>query len=153
MIAAQDATYIAKSGKKTHGLAFFWNGSSSKAEKGLELDTIAVIQIDKDGDKKTLTISAEQTPANPLPKEEKKKSKKSRAPTRTDAYLKHTKTVSPTLLMLGVRYITVDGYFAKEKYVNGVVDAGLHIISKMRIDFRLRHSYCGPQKSRPKEEN
>ena len=36
LIAAQDASFIAKSGRHTHGLSYFWNGSRSKAEKGLD---------------------------------------------------------------------------------------------------------------------
>lgn len=44
-IAAHDASFIKKSGKLTQGLDFFWNGSAGKAEKGLEIDVIAVVKI------------------------------------------------------------------------------------------------------------
>ena len=146
VIAAQDASFIKKSGKLTHGLDYFWNGSASKAEKGLELDEIAIIKIN--GVKKeAYHISAEQTPANSTPKQERKKGKIVE-PTRIDFYLSHVKKVVSKLLELGVKYITVDAFFAKDKYVNGVVSLGLHVISKLRIDARFRRSYTGPQKAR-----
>lgn len=145
-IAAQDATFISKSGKKTHGVDFFWNGSAGKAEKGLELDTIAIIKISKDG-KEGFTLSTEQTPANPIPKKDRKNTSGSML-TRIDHYLKHTAKVVATLLKLGIKYIAVDAFFAKEKFINGVVDLGLHVISKLRIDSRLRRPYEGPQKPR-----
>ena len=52
------------------------------------------------------------------------------------------------LLDLGVKYIAVDAFFAKIKYVRGVVALGFHVISKMRIDARLLRIYNGPQKAR-----
>ena len=48
--------------------------------------------------------------------------------------------------------MAVDALFAKEKYVNGVVALGLHVISKLRRDARLRRLYQGPQKARAKKE-
>ena len=48
--------------------------------------------------------------------------------------------------------MAVDGYFAKAKYVNGLVDLGLHVISKLRKDARLRKNYTGPQKARGRKK-
>ena len=42
-ISAIDASYLKKSGKKTNGLGMFWNGQSGKAEKGLEVSLISII--------------------------------------------------------------------------------------------------------------
>jgi len=42
---AIDATFVKKSGKKTHGLGYFYNGCSGKTEKGLELSVIAAIDL------------------------------------------------------------------------------------------------------------
>ncbi len=146
LIAAQDASFIPKSGKTTHGLDFFWNGSASKAEKGLEVDVIAVVKMN--GDKKEgYTISAKQTPANPIPKAERKK-KNIAKPSKIDFYLNHLKKVVSKILDLGIKYVAVDAFFAKTKYVNGAVKLGLHVISKMRKDARLRRIYHGPQKAR-----
>jgi hypothetical protein len=44
--------------------------------------------------------------------------------------------------------MVVDAFFAKIKYVNGILDFGLHVVSKLRKDARLRRLYMGPQKAR-----
>ena len=45
MIAALDASFLKKAGKKTYGLGSFWNGKSSKSEKGLEISLMSVIDL------------------------------------------------------------------------------------------------------------
>jgi hypothetical protein len=150
LIAVQDASFVPKSGKETHGLDYYWNGSAGKTEKGLELDAIAVIKVN--GTKKEgYALSAKQTPANPTPKAERKK-KKISEPSRIDFYLDHVKEIASKILSLGIKYIAVDAFLAKNKYVNGVIEAGLHVISKLRIDARLRRIYHGPQKARGRKK-
>ena len=152
LIAAHDASFIPKSGKSTYGLDFHWNGCASKAEKGLELDVIAAIKIN-DYKKEGYTISAQQTPANPTPKTERKnKKKKVGEPTKIDFYLSHLQKVTPKIIELGIKYLTVDAFYAKVKYVDGAVALGLHVISKMRRDARLRRPYNGPQKARGRKK-
>jgi len=150
LLAAQDASFIPKSGKRTEGIDYFWHGSAGKSEKGLELDTIAVIKLNDDK-KDGFTLSAQQTPANPIPKSERKK-QITMEPTRIDFYIDHVKKISPQLLDLGIKYMVVDALFAKTKYVNGVVALGLHVISKMRRDARLFRIYNGPQKARGRKK-
>ena len=146
LIAAHDASFVPKSGNLTHGVDYFWNGCASKAEKGLELDVIAVVKIN--GTKKEgYTLSATQTPANPIPKAERK-NKKASEPSRIDFYLDHVKKVVSKLFELGIKYIAADALLAKAKYVNGVVALGLHVISRFRKDARFRRIYHGPQKAR-----
>lgn len=146
LIAAQDATFMPKSGKHTSGLDIFWNGSAGKTEKGLELDTIVVVKLN--GDKKeAYTLSAKQTPANPVPKADRK-NKKTTGPTKIDFYLEHLKKVAHSLHALGVRYIAVDAFFAKIKYIKGALLLGLHAVSKLRKDACLVRVYTGPQKAR-----
>ena len=149
-IAAHDSSFSPKSGKLTHGIGYFWNGSEGKAEKGLEIDVIAAVKIGKTK-KDGYTISAEQTPVDKTPKEKGKK-KKIDEPTKIDFCLNHVKTVTPKLLDLGIKYMVADAFFAKRKYVNGVVNLGLHVISKMRKDARLRRIYTGPQKARGRKK-
>ena len=45
-IAALDASFMEKSGKKMDGLGKFYNSKQSKAEKGLEISTLAVVDVD-----------------------------------------------------------------------------------------------------------
>src|SRR5712692_8301286 len=41
LISAQDASFIPKRGKQTFGLGHFFNGCASRAERGLEIATLA----------------------------------------------------------------------------------------------------------------
>lgn len=143
---AQDASFIPKSGEQTAGLDYHWNGSAGKAEMGLEVDAIAVIKIDDDK-KEGFAVSAKLSPANPVPYKERKKKEKD-DPTKIDAALDHLTAVTPKLLSLGLEYGAVDAFYAKEKYVNGAVKLGWHVISKLRKDARLFKPYTGPQKAR-----
>lgn len=147
LIGAQDTSFASKSGKLTDGLDFFWNGCTGKAEKGLEIDVIAAIKID--GKKDGYTISSQQTPAiQKSEKKEKKKNKSTNEPTRIDFYLGHVKKVIEKIKSLGIQYMAVDAFFAKAKYVSGVVSLGLHVISKLRKDARFRRPFTGAQKAR-----
>ena len=110
LIAAQDASFIAKSGKETHGLDMFWNGCASKAEKGLEIDVIAVVKVGEKNE--SYSLSSKQTPTNPIPKSERKK-KKTTEQSKVDHYLNHLKEVAVQLLDLGIKYIAADAFLAK----------------------------------------
>ena len=54
-----DASFVPKSGKKTYGLDRFWNGSHGRSEKGLEISTLAWLDITDNG---AYGLSVEQTP-------------------------------------------------------------------------------------------
>ena len=43
LIAVMDASFSAKSGKKTFGLDWFYRGCHSRTERGLEVSVIAVV--------------------------------------------------------------------------------------------------------------
>ena len=45
-IIAIDCSYIPKSGKETPHIGNFWSGCASKALKGLEISSLAVIDVD-----------------------------------------------------------------------------------------------------------
>jgi hypothetical protein len=67
--------------------------------------------------------------------------------TRVDWYLKHL-VEDKGALPAGVRYGVFDGYYAKTKFINGLLGQNLHLISKLRRDANLRWLYNGPQKPR-----
>jgi len=67
--------------------------------------------------------------------------------TRMDQYLDHLETVRPALSK-DVRYLAVDGAYAKENFVSGTVRLDLHIISRLCCDANLRYLYTGVQKPR-----
>src|SRR5438093_3021345 len=41
LVSAHDASFIPKSGKQTFGLGHFFNGCTNRAERGLEISTLA----------------------------------------------------------------------------------------------------------------
>ena len=59
VIAAQDASFIPKSGKQTFGLGHFFNGCTSRPERGLEISTLAVVDVTRRG---AFTLAVAQTP-------------------------------------------------------------------------------------------
>jgi hypothetical protein len=120
VIAAQAASFIPKSGKQTFGLGHFFNGCPSRPERGLEISTLAVVDVTRRG---AFTLAVAQTPPG-----------ESRAPdaqeeTRMDFYLQqlraHRQRLPPQ-----VTYHCVDGAFAKQKYLAEVVRLKLHPITK-----------------------
>ena len=71
---AIDASFIPKSGQCTYGLDYFYNGTQGRAEKGLEISTLALVDIDYNT---AYHLSSRQTPQLDSPKKE----------TRVDEYL------------------------------------------------------------------
>ena len=47
VILAVDCSFIPKSGKRTYGIDYFYNGSASRAEKGLEVSAMAVVDVNQ----------------------------------------------------------------------------------------------------------
>jgi hypothetical protein len=135
---AQDASFCKKAGKKTFGLDKFWNGSASRAEKGLEVSLISIVDVKL---KQAFALSAQQTPALPQLKFNDKQA------SRVDFYLQHLQNTRP-YLPKDVKYGLFDGFYAKFKFVEGVRSLHLQVISKLRCDANLRYLYEGPQKQR-----
>jgi len=149
LIAVQDASFISKSGKKTHGLGYFWNGCKAKTEKGLELDLISIVRVNKK--KEAYSLSAEQTPSISTSKPKRKKRDSSDL-TKIDFYLSHIKKVVQSFIDLGVSHVVADAFYAKIKYVDGITNMGFSVISKLRKDARLCRPYTGPQKARGRKK-
>jgi hypothetical protein len=143
LIAAQDATFIPKSGKKTYGLDHFFNSCAGRAERGLEVSTLAVVDVTQNC---AYTLAATQTP----PQQELAKADKEFS--RVDFYLAQLRQYR-RLLPISVKYLAADGFYAKQKYVDGVRACDLHLITKLRVDANLRYLYSGPhlrRRGRPK---
>lgn len=130
-IAAMDCSFVAKSGKKTDGLAQFWNGKQGKAEKGLEISTLAVVDVDYNT---AYHVSTRQTPAESKDGE-----------TRVHDYVRHFQK-DCYALPEDVRYIVTDAYYTKQLITKGIVDSGFDQIGKLRRDANLRYLYTGEQK-------
>lgn len=134
LLAVMDCSFIRKSGKKTFGLDRFYNSSHNRVERGLEVSLVGVVDI---ATETGYGVLAEQTFAQDVIPEL----------SRMDSYLHHLARVRPHL-PASVKYLAVDGYYAKEGFVSGAVDLKLQVISKLRRDANLRYLYDGPQKPR-----
>jgi len=130
-ILAGDATFVPKSGKKTYGLARFWNGCAHRAERGLEVSVLALV----DEQRQAMALTADQTPV--LPDKE----------SRTAFYLQQVHDSRP-FWPEGLRYGVFDGFYAKQTFVDGLCDTGLDMVSKLRHDADLKYLYTGEQKPR-----
>ena len=133
LVAAMDCHFNEKSGQKSHGLAWFHNGKTGRAEKGLEFSELALIDVDYNT---AYHLSSRQTPSTTEGNQ-----------TRIDGYLEHL-TRDRHHLPGSVNYLLLDGYYAKTKFITGVLKNDLHAISKLRHDAHLRWLYTGPQKPR-----
>jgi|SRR5919198_1503404 hypothetical protein len=135
---AQDASFSRKSGKRTFGLDKFWNGTSSRVERGLEVSLISIVDLQRN---QSYALSAEQTPSfNEIKAKQKQHS-------RIDFYLEHLQRAS-RYFPDGVKTGLFDGFYAKRKFVEGVLGLGFEVVSKLRADANLKYLYEGEQKRR-----
>lgn len=140
-IVGYDQSFIPKSGKKTYGIEYFWNGCASRIEKGLEIGTFGVIDLEANTG---YAISARQTP----PLTETTNNLSYLGNSRVNFYVKHIND-DACYLPLTVHHLVVDGFFYKDKFVEGVVKGcGLHVIGKARYDAHFCYMYKGNQKKR-----
>lgn len=140
IISVQDASFIAKSGKQTFGLGHFFNSCAGRPERGLEISTLAVVDVTH---RCALTLAVAQT----RPAHNKAATKQEQEETLIDFYNKQL-SENRHRLPAAVKYHCVDGYFAKKKYIDEVVRLSLHPITKLRCDANCRFLFTGPHPKR-----
>jgi hypothetical protein len=140
LISVQDASFIPKSGKQTFGLGHVFNACANRAERGLEISTLAVVDVTR---RCAFTLAVAQTP----PGKADARKDKSEEETRIDFY-KQQLYDQRHRLPSGIHYHCVDGYFAKQKYLDEVVALNLHPITKLRHDANCLFLYAGPHPKR-----
>ncbi len=138
LAVAIDATFIPKSGKRTFGLANFWDSSQDRAHKGLELSLLALVSLQKQP--RAWPLHARQTAAQ-----------QDFPDNRTGAYIKHLRS-QRHLLPGQVRYVLADSLYANFAFVSAVLQMDLHLISKLRRDADLRYLYQGEQSKRGRKK-
>ena len=131
LIGVMDCSFVDKSGDKTYGLGKFWDSKQGKAQKGLEISTLAVVDVNYNT---AYHVSTRQTPPESKQGE-----------TRVHDYVRHFQEDCHALPEQ-VRYIVTDAYYTKLLITNAILDEGCHQIGKMRCDANLRHLYSGEQK-------
>ena len=143
-IAVVDCNFIEKSGRHTHGLDWFYNGKTQRAEKGLEWSVVAIVDLEQNTG---YTLSAQQTEAGLAKQANTAASSQKPQGNRVDFYLGHLAYCQP-YFPPEVSYVAGDAYYSKYKWVTGVVQLNLHAIGKLRCDANLKFLYDGPQKPR-----
>jgi len=109
LISVQDASFIPKSGKQTFGLGHFFNGCANRTERGLEISTLAVVDVTR---RCAFTLAVRQTP----PGHDKAATAQDKEETRIDFYKQQLREQRQRLPER-IKYHCVDGYFAKKKYI------------------------------------
>jgi len=103
LISVQDASFIPKSGKQTFGLGHFTGGCTSRAERGLEISTLAVVDVTR---RCAFTLAVAQTP----PGDDEVETPQEKEETRVDFY-KQQLHAQRHRLPPEVKYHAVDGYY------------------------------------------
>src|SRR5262249_24429518 len=140
VLSVQDASFIPKSGKPTYGLGHFFNACANRAERGLEISTLAEVDVTR---RCAFTLAVVQTP----PGDDKLKRPQAAEETRIDFY-KQQLHDQRARLPACVPYHCGEGHFAKEKYLDEGVALKLHPITKLRTEADCRFLYSGPHSKR-----
>ena len=138
-IAAIDANFIEKSGKKTAGIGKFYNGKTGYAERGLEMSLVSIIDLQANT---AYSFDARQTLDDP----EKKK-------TRTAGYVQQVQELVSRLKAHEINYLVMDNWYSKAPFIDPVLDSGLQVVGKLRTDAALFWLYKGDYRGvgRPKK--
>jgi len=165
MVIAGDASFIHKSGNSTYGKGIFWSGVSGKNLPGLEIHTLAAIDVDNNQAYHLDTIQTPETynASNLINKEERVSSLKTslvfkcnfnflevNKKTRVDFYIDHIVNNATKLLSIS-NYIVYDGLCYKNKFIDGIKLSGLHLVGKARSDSDLRYIYSDKERAKDKE--
>jgi Transposase DDE domain len=140
VIAVFDPFFVAKSGKKTYGVARFYSGTAQRAQRGLEAGCLCFVGV---SDHTALHALAQQSPTP----ESLHRKGKTLVSHYVSIILEHIKEI-----LALTSYLVVDGYFLKQDFILPLVGQGLHIITKARSDANLRYLYKGKQKSRGRKK-
>lgn len=143
-IAVVDCTFLSKSGRQTHGIDWFYNGKTQRAEKGLEFSVIGIVDVEKNTG---YALSAQQTEAGLSSPKQSARQTSATQGNRIEFYLGH---LAACILYFPkwVRYIVADGFYSKYKWVTGGVQLGFHAIGKLRCDANLKFLYEGAYQGR-----
>jgi hypothetical protein len=140
LISAQDASFLPKSGKQTCGLGHCFKGCVTRAERGLEIATVAVVEVPR---RCAFTLAVAQTP----PGADKAARHHAAQETRMDFYKPQLREQRQRLPERVTSHC-VDGYLAKPKYIDAVVALTLHPMTKLRGDANCRFLSTGPHPQR-----
>lgn len=135
---AFDPSYIAKSGKCTPFVGYYWSGAAQSMKRGLELQGLAIIDLEY----KTAFHFA----ASPTPIDGTKKVTKEEDPSTTlrAIYANYILSHQSSLQKIS-KILLVDAYFSKKEFVAKMCDAGFTVISRLQKNIVLKTAYEGEQ--------
>lgn len=131
-----DPSYIAKSGKKTSGVGYFWSGCAGCMKWGLELSALALADIENHT---ALHYNATQTQAI-----------KGEESLRT-YYAQLICQQAPELIKTS-KLMAFDAFFSKKLFVDSICGAGFTMISRLQSNIYMRYSYIGEQKPKGRKK-
>lgn len=162
---AGDEVVVTKSGKKTHGVDWFFSSLSNRPVKGLAFFALSLVGF---GERQSFPLRIEQivngnsegvnkTTSTPKSKNKKKgkrgrpKGSKNKDKTKyvLSSELFRIKAMSRALLktingVIPLQYLLLDGKFGHHNAAQMSLSLGLHLISKLRYDSAL---YLPPQEN------
>jgi hypothetical protein len=119
---AFDPSYVAKSGKKTPGVGWYWSGCANRAKWGLEIGGLAAIDIDNHT---AFHLEAVQT----LNSDDQNLS---------DWYAGVISERKDILTAIS-RYLVADAWFSKKSFTDQIISSDMHLVSRLRDDADLRY--------------
>jgi hypothetical protein len=135
IILAFDPSYVPKSGKHTPHVGYYYSGCLGRAARGLEISGLAAVSID---DNTAFHLEAVQTISRAQLDEQ--------GISLVDFYAQTIIDAAPQVSTIS-KHLAVDGYFAKNSFVNKVCEqTDLEIICKLRKDANLKYLYNEVQK-------
>jgi hypothetical protein len=141
-VIALDPSYIPKAGKCTYGRGKYWSGVAKAAKWGLDICGFAVVDIVNNT---ALHLNACQTPSA---------SELVTKGLSLLTYYASLVTGNAEKFKEFSHYMVADAYFSKKPFVDKILSAGMHLISRLRDDSVLRYKYYGEKtggKGRPKQ--
>ena len=122
-VCAFDPTYVAKAGRHTYGVDYWWCGTLQRAVRGLELGVLGVIDVSV---RSAFALQATQTPSL--------QTLQAQGVNLMQHYVSLFQKQRQRLEQLGVRYVTVDAYFAKQSFVDAVLGLNFQVVTRLRQD-------------------
>ena len=157
MLIGADEVVVSKSGKKTHGLDYFFSSLYGKSIPSISFLCMSLISVER---RNSYPLVMEQIIKDKSPakeKQTKQKCKKGRPKgsgnknhedVELSIYLQFVKATLNSLLTIvgndiNLVYFVFDGAFGNNNALQMVRQCNLHIISKLRYDSALYLPYCG----------
>jgi len=130
-IVALDPCYIPKSGDQTYGKGKFWSGCDKAAKWGLDICGFAVVDVEN---KTAFHLKAWQTPGI-----EERNTQEFNLLSHYGGLVSDNAKAFKEISA----YVVADAYFSKRPFVDLVLEAELHFISRLRDDSVLMYNHYG----------